>query len=236
MDTLDVLRSSVLHTHESLAQRYDEASAMLSTPGQPRKGLEPIDTFLSIASKHLSAVDAVLLAQVRKHVPQGAQLVHDYLHAARELELALAHVKAREYGSVFQAGRAWSSVWGDVEHALAEHRHHEFVLVEMLAAHLTRAELDELAERLHQAEKGAPSRPHPYAPHTGISGRLARRVLHAADSFWDAAEGRMVPEPERPPHKDPGLFAQYLLADPRFDEEEVARQRLEAQERRARPA
>ncbi|MGZ4447600.1 MAG: hypothetical protein ACXVEC_12805 [Nocardioides sp.] len=219
MDTLDVLRSSVLHTHETLAERYDAASAMLSTPGEPRKGFESIDTFLAVASKHLGAVDAVLLAQVRRHVPDGTRLVHGYLRAAKDLELALAHVKAREYGSVFQAGRRWSAVWGDVDQALAEHRHHEFVLVEMLAAHLTREQLDHLAERLHQAERDAPSRPHPYAPHTGLSGRLARRVLHVADSFWDAAEGRMVPEPERPPHHDPGLFAQYLLADPRFDED-----------------
>jgi hypothetical protein len=45
-------------------------------------------------------------------------------------------------------------------------------------------------------------------------------VLHAVDSFWDTAEGRMIPEPARPPHKEPGLLGQYLLADPRFDEEE----------------
>jgi hypothetical protein len=43
--------------------------------------------------------------------------------------------------------------------------------------------------------------------------------MHLADAFWDAAEGRMVPEPERPEHKAPGKMGQYLLADPRFDEE-----------------
>ena len=31
----------------------------------------------------------------------------------------------------------------------------------------------------------------------------------------------MVPEPVRPEHKAPGKVAQYLLADPRFDEEET---------------
>lgn len=230
MDSLDVLRSSVLHTHESLALRYDGASAMKTTPGEPRKGYESIDTFLASASKHLGAVDAVLLAQVRKSVPGGGRLVRAYLSAARKLEVALAHVKAREYGSVFQAGRAWTSVWADVDRALDEHRRHEFQLIEMLAAQLTREQLDELAERLHRAEIRAPSRPHPYAPHTGLSGRLSRRVMHAADSFWDAAEGRMVPEPERAPRGDPGLFAQYLLADPRFDEDAVA----ESRERRRR--
>ena len=32
-------------------------------------------------------------------------------------------------------------------------------------------------------------------------------------------EGRMVPEPVRPPHGPPGRLTQYLLADPRFAEE-----------------
>jgi hypothetical protein len=44
--------------------------------------------------------------------------------------------------------------------------------------------------------------------------------MHAADLFWDAVEGRMVPEPTRPAHRHPGLMTQYLLADPRFDEEQ----------------
>jgi hypothetical protein len=44
--------------------------------------------------------------------------------------------------------------------------------------------------------------------------------MHAVDSFWDVAEGRMSPTPARPQRKKPGLVAQYFLADPRFDEEE----------------
>jgi hypothetical protein len=219
MDTLDVLSSSVQHTHELLATRFDHASAMLRTPGQPRKGFEQIDTLLAIASKHLSAVDAALLPAVRKQVPDGTHVIHDYLRAARELELALAHVKAREYGSVFQAGRPWQSVWSDVGSALGEQRRLELELVAMLAAQLDAHALDELTERLYRAETAAPSRPHPYAPHTGLRGVVARRVMHTADAFWDAAEGRMVPEPVRPEHKAPGKMGQYLLADPRFDEE-----------------
>ena len=219
MDTLDVLSSSVLHTHELLATRFDHASAMMRTPGQPRKGYEQIDTFLAIASKHLSGVDAALLPAVRTHVPDGGHVIHDYLRAARELEVALAHVKAREYGSVFQAGRPWQSVWADVGTALTAHRRRECELVAMLADVLDAAALDQLTERLYHAETAAPSRPHPYAPHTGLPGIVARRVMHAADAFWDAAEGRMVPEPVRPEHKTPGKMAQYLLADPRFDEE-----------------
>jgi hypothetical protein len=220
MDTLDVFRSSILYTHENLSARFDKASAMLRTPGQPRKGYEHIDTFLAVASKHLNAVDAVLLPAARKVLPDAAHVVHDYLASARELELALAHVKAREYGSVFEAGRSWQSVWSDVGQTLAAHRRAEFELAELLAARMAEPDLDVLADRLHDAEKSAPSRPHPYTPHTGLPGLVARKIMHAVDSFWDAAEGRMTPEPVRPPHKYPGKLTQYLLADPRFDEDE----------------
>src|SRR6476661_2564881 len=95
MDTLDVLRSSILFTHEDLAARFDRASAMLYTPGQPRKGYEHIDTFLSVASKHLNAIDAVLLPEVRRTVPDGDHLVHEYLHAAKTLELGLVRRRRR---------------------------------------------------------------------------------------------------------------------------------------------
>ena len=84
MAEVDMLSSSVQHTHELLSTRFEQASAMMRTPGQPRKCFEQIDTFLAIASKHLSGVDAALLPVVRKQVPDGSHVVHDYLRAARE--------------------------------------------------------------------------------------------------------------------------------------------------------
>lgn len=216
---LDVFRSSILFTHENLSIRLDRASAMTHVPGQPRKGYEDLDSFLAVASRHLNAVDAVLLACVRRQVPDGGHVVHDYLRSARSLELALAHVKARAYGSAYQVARSWGSVWSEVADALTAHRNSEFRIADLLADQLSRRELENLTLRLLAAEKRAPTRPHPYLPHLGPFGSVARGVMQVADAFWDAAEGRMLPEPVRAPHRYPGPFTQYLLADPRFDEE-----------------
>ena len=221
MGSVGVLSSTVQHTHDNLAARLESASTMVSTPGQPRKAYEAIDTFLAIASRHLNAVDATLLPTARKRLPDGTQLVHDYLHSARHLEVMLAHVKARAYGSVFEAGHHWTEVWSDVGDALGSHRRCEVDLAALLAGTMEPGELDDLTEKLHRAEGSAPTRPHPYSPHTGLAGLVARKVLHAVDSFWDTAEGRMSPEPTRPQKKKPGLLGQYLLADPRFDEDET---------------
>jgi hypothetical protein len=223
MNTADVLRRSVEHTHQNLAARLEGARTTSPTLAQPRKPYEDIDTFLAMASKHLGAVDAVLLPEVRKHVPEGAHhLVHDYVHAEKELEIALAHVKARAYGSTYEAGHAWQEVWSDVDATLAGHRGAELALAGALTDALPPGELDDVTERLQNAESSAPTRPHPYAPHTGMAGSVSRKVMHAVDAFWDTAEGRMAPEPEPPRRKKPGLLGQYLLADPRFDEEEPA--------------
>ena len=54
--------------------------------------------------------------------------------------------------------------------------------------------------------------------HTGMAGTVARRVFAVADRFWDTAEGRVVPEPVRPPpRRHDSLLAQYLVADPLLD-------------------
>ena len=151
----------------------------------------------------------------------GSHLAHEYVKVSKDLEIALAQAKAREYGSAYAVNRRWEDVWGDVRTELQAQHGWERAMVEQLSDELAPDELDEIAEQLYHAELAAPSRPHPYAPHLGVTGRVARRVLHTVDSFWDTAEGRMVPEPARPPHKAPGLIGQYLLADPRFDEEEV---------------
>jgi len=216
---LDALHSHIIFTQEHLAARLDRARAMLYTPEQPRKAAEHIDTLLAATAKHLAAIDAVLLPAVRHAIPDGGRLVHDYLHTARELELALAHVKARECGSAYDVGRSWKAVWADLGTAMARQHESERALADHLAPRLDAPALTALADQLHAAAVAAPSRPHPYAPHTGLPGSVARRFLHLVDSFWDTTEGRMVPGPVRPPHGPPGRLTQYLLADPRFEEE-----------------
>ena len=219
MGTTDVLRSSIQHTQARTAERLESARAMEAPAERPRDGYERIDAFLATTSKHLHAVDAVLLPPVRREVAGGSDLVHEYLRSAKELEIVLAHVKAHEYGSVYETAFAWPEVWADVDAALADHQRHERELGVRLTAVLDDPELDRLAQRLYHAELAAPSRPHPYTPHTGLLGLVARRVMHAVDGFWDAVEGRMVPGPAPEPKKPPGRIAQYFLADPRFDEE-----------------
>jgi hypothetical protein len=212
------LVTSIDETHRALATELDDAAAMRSVPGQPRKGFERADLFLAAASRHLNAVESVLLPVAQRQL--DVDLVHEYVRASKDLEVALVNAKGREYGSAYAVTLPWSEVWEAVRTRLDHERDLEHQLAEQLTIELDDVEHDALVEHLERAEPDAPSRPHPHAPHLGLKGRAARRVLHAVDSFWDTTESRMVPEKARAARKKPGRIGQYLLADPRFDEDE----------------
>lgn len=206
-------------TQRSLEERLGEALSPHRDPRRPRDSFSAIDTFMAATSRHLAAVEAVLLRQVHRAVPDGDALVHAYLYAARRLETSLAQLKARLYGEAHAVHVEWPDVWDRVQIRLAEHNRLEQAMVDALLRHGDTEKVERLARELFDAERHAPTRPHPMLPHTGMLSPVARRVWAVADRFWDAAEGRVIPDPVRPPtHRHDSLLAQYLVADPSFDD------------------
>jgi hypothetical protein len=201
-------------THRSLEERV--SAARTPSPNRPR---DTTDAFLAATSRHLAAVEAVLVPRVRKQSPEGALLSVEYLEAARSLEQTLTLVKARLYGEAHAARLPWPRLWGVVQRQLTEHNRLEVRLVDELIRYDDPADLDGLAQRVFDAETRAPTRPHPHLPHTGRASLVARRLWAVADRAWDKAEGRVVPEPVRPvPHRHDSLLGQYLVGDPHFEE------------------
>jgi len=216
MGTTTCLHEALQHTHDTLAGRLKAARTAIDRREVSRRGCPPIDLFLSATSKHLHAVDQVVLPVARA---RGDGLVHDYLAAAKAFEVVLAHAKAHEFGSVYETSFDWAGVWDDVEEGFAEQWEQESRIAVHLTEELPDEDLRRLCVDLDAAEAKAPTRPHPFLPHTGAGGSLARGVMRVADAFWDAVEGRFVPQQQAKSHKRPGLIGQYLMADPRFDEE-----------------
>jgi len=208
-------------THDQLAARLADARQMVGRRDNPRLERIHIDAFLATTSRHLHAVDAVMMPPFRKlHDPK---LCHDYRASAKALGVLMVHVKAHEYGSTFEAAYPWPKVWGAVDDAVGAVRDHEEHVAERLTDSLEEERVEELAERLARVEPREPTRPHPYQPHVGLLGSASRGLMRIVDSAWDAAEGRIVPEPPRAPKKAPGRLGQYLLASPRFGDEEDER-------------
>lgn len=215
----DTLAMTVAATHRSLEERLGEATSPHRDRSRPRDAQAAADMFLAATSRHLAAVEEVLVGEVRRVVPRSEKLVADYLEAARDLEQILSLVKARVYGEVHAAALGWSELWGRVRTRFDHHNKLENELVTRLAQHGAPERSDDLARAVFEAETHAPTRPHPLLPHRGPLGHLARKLFAVADRFWDAAEGRIIVEPVKPPvHKHDSLMAQYLVADPKFDD------------------
>ena len=206
--------------HHDLGHRLSLASTARPDGRHPRDHYVAIDTFLAAASRHDAGMVGAIVPLVR-HLPDGQDLAHAYLAASRAYEESLAEVKAKLYGSTYETGTSWPVIWDEVRRRFDTVCDLERRLAEALAAAGVSGSED-LGTRLHHAELRAPTRPHPFIPHQGFAGRLARAVARRVDGFWDTAEGRMVPEPVR--HHDrehQGPLTQYLLADPHLDEEPV---------------
>jgi hypothetical protein len=220
MTDVDTLVRGMNATHRVLDERLSNAAVARPDPHHARDQYPAIDTFLSSAARHNGAVLDVVVPAVRRRLDEGEKLAREFVHRSKELEIALANVKAKLYGSTYAIRRSWESIWEDVRQEFDATWALERELVEKLAAHLHEDDPD-WGERLYHAELHAPTRPHPYVPHRGVGGKIARTLALRVDRFWDMTEARMIPEPVRDHDwHDDGKVTQYLLADPHIDEEE----------------
>ncbi|MGZ4436521.1 MAG: hypothetical protein ACXVXB_10680 [Nocardioidaceae bacterium] len=209
----DYLRVTVEATLASL----DERCESLFT-SDVREVHARADAFVAATGRHLGAVAEVLLPMTARHPPAQGEPLPSYLDAARHLERVLVELKGKTYGEQHTAHLPWAQVRADVRGALDRYHLAERGLVDRVSASLPADALGEVAASLFHAEVKAPTRPHPYLPHSGRAGHLARRFAAVADHFWDAAQARIIPGPVVPPHKrHDSLVAQYMCADPHFD-------------------
>lgn len=217
--THNTLERSTQQTHDVLADRLDQAAHAQPSRERPRDRFPAIDTFLASTSRHVAAATHLLPRAAQRH--QGdAEQIRALRTAGHNLEIALARTKAKLYGEAHAVRLTWPAVWSEVDERFADYWRCEDSVVAQLATTLSDDQADELAMALYRAELRAPTRPHPYVPHRGVPGRVARRICVQVDKFWDTTEGRMVPEPVRPHNRDSdGPITQYLLADPHFAEE-----------------
>ncbi len=214
----DTLSTSIQVTHDVLASRLSSAEDRKPTKDRPRDRFPAVDTFLASASRHLGAVNAVLVPAARKHLPDGDTVAQELTACSRKLEYEMAQAKGKLYGSTYAIRRPWADIWRELHAAFDAMLEMEERVVASLADVTDIPFRSELAERIYRAELHAPTRPHPYIPHKGVVGKVARGVALRVDRFWDTAEGRMVPEPVKPHRSRDGRMAQYLLADPHLPE------------------
>lgn len=211
-----------------LALTYEHARIReLAGPAQHPAAAHPerrhqTDWFYAIAAQHLAAAEDVLLPHVRR-LPDGDDLVSRYVGNAKELERSLRFLKGRQYGDSRMQDLSSDEVWQSIDRLLAKHELMETAYSQRLSEHMDDTEVNTLTEELLEAEEVAPTRAHPYSPHTGMAGRLAHRMWRMADTAWDSAEGRVIPTKYHVHPKRDSALSHYLYGTPLPETEEDAK-------------
>jgi hypothetical protein len=171
------------------------------------------DWFYAIAAQHLAAAEDVLLPHIRR-LPDGEEMVTRYVGNAKELERSLRFLKGRQYGDSRMQDLTSLEVWQSIDRLLAQHEQLETTCSQRLSEQMDDADVNTLTEELLEAEEVAPTRAHPYSPHTGMAGRLSHRMWRLADTAWDSAEGRVVPTKYHVHPKRDSALSHYLYGTP----------------------
>ncbi len=177
------------------------------------------DWFYAIAAQHLAAAEDVLLPHVRR-LPDGEDLVNQYVVNARDLERSLRFLKGRQYGDSRFVTLSHDDLWDQIDRLFAAHEAMEAKYCQQISDELDDSDVNALTEKLLEAEEVAPTRAHPVSPHTGKAGRWTHRMWRMADTAWDSAEGRVVPTKYHAHPKRDSALSHYLYGTPMPHDEE----------------
>jgi hypothetical protein len=159
---------------------------------------------ISWLSAHCRAIEHVTFPAAR-HILQDKVAVKRQLKLARDLEHHLLRLHQAVNGDSHAVGLPLDSLATAVRRRLEEHLEQAGRLVDDVREALTTAEWEALVLRHHVALADAPTRPHPYAPHSGLAERIAFVVGGALDRLMQTLDSQTVaalPAPTSPPRSD----------------------------------
>jgi hemerythrin superfamily protein len=169
--------------HREVEEMFEQINAL--PPGdKQRKDL--LDHATIELVRHSVAEEMYLYPAVRQHLPNGDQLADKELEDHAGVERMLKDLEQKQPGDAdFDrlVGSLQSEVTGHV-------RDEEQRLFAMMREHCSQSDLDELGEKVRQAKKTAPTRPHPGAPTTPPANKLLAPGAGLLDRARDAFTGR----------------------------------------------
>lgn len=186
----DSLSSTVTSAHTVLTVQARQA-IVVSFPVSIRDNQARLDQLLASSSRHVNALEAVLVDEARRHL--GVARARELRRACHLLQIEMFAMKGRLSGAAQTMRLPWRRIWNGVDRQLNALLEIENRIAVDLAEKLSEPELHQIAMRLCATESRAPTRPHPHLPQRGVGGRIARRVARGADAFWDGVEGRSDP-------------------------------------------
>lgn len=145
---------------------------------------------VALGSTHEAAEELVVWPAVRRHCPDGDELVSTALVQEGKAKLAL-----NELRRISADSEEFSQCANTVASGFREHMTYEQNQIwPRLETHASPDELDRLADAYLRARETGPTRPHPYTPSTPQVLGTAGMVLARLDRIRDRVLLRKVPE------------------------------------------
>ena len=155
-DVVDILTTDHQEMIDLLSQIEQTAD-----PGQRR---DLADTVIAEVMRHAVAEEMLVYPAVEEHVPNGKEEVE---HDKKEHEEIVRLMKRLE--DVDSADPMFMELVRELEGQLRHHaKDEESEQFPQLRAHIPGDKLVELGEKVQNAKKVAPTRPHPSAPHSEL--------------------------------------------------------------------
>jgi hemerythrin-like domain-containing protein len=136
--------------------------------------------------KHSVAEEIYLYPATREHIPDGDEIADHELEEHHEAEQTMQRLEALK--------PADADFWPTVHELIGEVRHHleeeEGNLFPQLQKFCSQQQLLELGRKVEQAEKIAPTRPHPSSPSEGAPLAALAPGVGLVDRLRDALSGR----------------------------------------------
>jgi hemerythrin-like domain-containing protein len=178
LDVVDILTSD----HQEMLELIGQIE---STPDAGRRR-DLADTVIAEVMRHAVAEEMYVYPAIAKHVPNGAEEV---AHDKEEHDEIVKVMKRMEDVD------ASETTFMDLVRQLEEHlRHHideeESDQFPRLRLHIPAEDRVDLGEKVQNAKKLAPTRPHPHAPHSALFHKTVGPGVGMVDRLRDKLMGR----------------------------------------------
>jgi hemerythrin-like domain-containing protein len=156
----------------------------ISTDAEERRDLA--DTAISELVRHSVAEEMYVYPAMKKYLPDGEQAVDHDVEEHKELEKTMKKLE-----SVDAQSSDFTQLLADLENILRDHvRDEENEQFPQLRAQVPQEELIEIGEKVENAKKLAPTRPHPMTPNNEVFHKLVGPGVGFVDRLRDKLTGR----------------------------------------------
>ncbi|WKX73655.1 hemerythrin domain-containing protein [Streptomyces sp. XD-27] len=175
--------SELTADHREVEEMFERIQAM--PPSDPeRKRL--VDNATIELVRHAVAEEQYLYPAVREHVEEGNPLADKEITDHGRVERILKDLERRDVDDA-----DFDTLVTQLVNEVSAHvRDEEHRLFPLLRAACSPEQLEKLGDRIRQAKRTAPTRPHPAAPHTPPANRLLAPGMGLVDRTRDALSGR----------------------------------------------